>query len=372
MLRAMRELHASGKVDPQHFAGVQALSSRPDNRHKLGKGEKVTLPGKKGREIEATKHGQWIIARQDGGHTVTHAPSNAQVAKFESKQAAEHLVGSWTDAPTMNTLDELKANIERLRPAHDDARELDKLHGQGLAPWQFRQAEKDQQNHAEAVRELDEHLAKPVKPFTPSPKVHDQAKAVARALKFASKDESRANLMQVKVHNGQAVATDGHRLVMVPTQGGESERYHDHNGNVSTNVDFPDYTKVIPKVNDAEVVEMSAPALKALADHHRRLVVQSAKDQNPSKNKKLMDGLELDFKAGQLHAKAADGRTHSSIGGNGKLSHGLAVNAVYLSQALEGHKGTVRIHHADINDGYSPIYLEHENGEKHIIMPMRR
>lgn len=91
-------------------------------------------------------------------------------------------------------------------------------------------------------------------------------------------------------------------------------------------------------------------------------------------------------KAIQSGQKARGGKNHSVVlshdgltdgfergGGTVKLPHAgaierVGVNPKFLMDALKGAKGTVRIGTTDSN---SPIHIEREDGERHLIMPVR-
>ena len=222
-----------------------------------------------------------------------------------------------------------------------------------------------------------------------------RAKAAARMAKFASTEESRANLQSYHVKDGHAHATDGHRMASIPVKGdhedGATYRAHGdavpkaiendsakvaewHKGwgrGSKSDVEFPDYTQVIPK-GHPHVDHVDAGHLKTAL----RMLKPHMAGQVPH--------MRLERKEGKLYATADVG--HAVVGGVARIHLGdtshpdgtVGVNHKYLSDAVQGSTGTVQIKtgsmkaRAEAGDhALAPMAVHREDGERHIIMPLR-
>lgn len=215
---------------------------------------------------------------------------------------------------------------------------------------------------------------------------------------FTTKDETRKNLMGIHADGKMAVATDGHRLAMVPTTekghiehagGKEVERHAldeaEKDGLVykapGGNDSFPDYKQIFKKVDksDASVHSFDAGTLRALAEaavkrgktmkaagHESPVFLRIHRDDQGNVHAYIPDRENDTHKAPDIKVH---GKTHKKPNAT-SLEHGndTSMQASYLADALKGATGPVTLR---IEDPFSPIDIHRGDGERHIVMPMR-
>lgn len=212
--------------------------------------------------------------------------------------------------------------------------------------------------------------------FKPAPVKHDRDAAMARAKVFSSTDETRPSLMTThSTGDGRIVATDGHRLAIIPTSHATRETVSTVNG-ARDEETFPNYEKVIPQ-STKNVATMDAAALRSALEAHIAHAKASAKGAAAHTylgGSGISSRPQASFEASGGNKMRRKTVTHDFEGvaitpkTEGDFA-GVHANTKYLLDAIKGAKGTVRI---GTTDQYSPIVIDREDGEKHIIMPLRR
>ncbi len=220
--------------------------------------------------------------------------------------------------------------------------------------------------------------------------------------KFASRDSFRGGLRYVYHGDGASVATDGHRMVIVPTdkklrgrdrglmvpsaqvrkeessQGsfGDSQDHKEYNQNRAESKSFPNYRQVEPQGNIphyADVKKLTAALDLAIAHKKAggvmtsvRLVVSDSGELSVRIDPSLGDKEGITGRREDMPTEISLGR---KLTGESKATDHF-INAKYLKDALTGAgDGIVRI---GINaKGLNPITIEHTNGIRHTVMPMR-
>ncbi len=219
---------------------------------------------------------------------------------------------------------------------------------------------------------------------------------------YVSKDTSRTAIAHVRHAQGVSVATDGHRLVIVPTDRTteeailvpgkgikaqydkttrpdvkkEIEGYQGHSAYFEeTRISFPDYSRVIPQGGTPTTV--SAEHIAKIADLAQ---AHSAKDD--SRLGRVV--LETDGEGGVfarvernptvMESRDEDypGKEPIKVGtyddSRGRVS--LHVNARFLKASLKGVKKGDSVQ-MTLNGGLDPLMIDHESGIKHLVMPLR-
>lgn len=228
------------------------------------------------------------------------------------------------------------------------------------------------------------------------PKTHTKESAAKRLKTFASDDDTRPTLqhMNVQSHDGQtsAVATDGHRLAIVPVhETTERGMHHASKADLARGVTaeslkeqgvtYPDINRVIPKEDTGKQHHLDAEALTHLAS-----LGASGPRHKVDGKMKQSGGNVVTFhvgddghavaaahhgagggKQGEIQGEHTSGRPNPNRAKGSKRDR-IGISAKYLHDALKGSKGKVRV---QITDPYSPVVIHREDGEKHVIMPMR-
>ena len=227
---------------------------------------------------------------------------------------------------------------------------------------------------------------------------------------FTSKDDLRPNLRYVYHGDGESVATDGHRMVIVPTDKkldesaktlhpyqaskglmipnakvrkeefaegfGNSQDHKEYNENRAESMSFFKYTQIKSSktvAHYADVKKLTAALDLAIANgkaggatYGVRLTVSDSGELSVRIDPTLSDGKSVT-------GRREDIPTEMSLGnkapGQGKAKDHF-INAKYLKAALKNAGDGV----VEIGLGtreLSPITVEHTNGVKHFIMPLR-
>jgi len=327
------------------------------------KTKSITIAMTDGKRPKTTAHVSGVWAFDPKSEKVTHVPSGVHVpgishdagAALFALLAHKHpelgkdiALGHASEIPKSD-LDHVRAALDTANALHHDQKRqwsTDTLHAINDAAVAKDQARKDS-----ALSKVS--TDGPSRAFKLSPKIVSKDAAFDAAKSIATKDETRPSIQAVHFDGeGHAVATDGHRLVIIPTD-------HKAKETISTTGKayddrFPQWQMINPSLSDYKTATFDTEGLKA---------AMSAAKLHASKKTKIAhiypDGI-----------KAYDGGTEHGVpmpGHEGEIMrHGI--NTQYMLDALKGTKGPVRVH---TKDQYSPIVVEREDGIKHIIMPMR-
>jgi hypothetical protein len=190
----------------------------------------------------------------------------------------------------------------------------------------------------------------PKRSWEPKPTRYPRGEALALAAPMAGKDASRPMLSCPVLHKGHAVATDGHRLVMVPAD------YPDDGPVLGCGeYVYPNYDQVIPKRDPDVVVILDGAALKAALKKVGGSLRFTPGDQGGGW---LLLGVKGKGEEPRM------GRSPLAYPDDGPV---VALDAAYAFDALPP-KGLVRV---DIHGPLSPVAFHHEDGTLHVVMPMR-
>ena len=228
---------------------------------------------------------------------------------------------------------------------------------------------------------------------------------------FTSKNDLRPNLRYVYHGDGESVATDGHRLVIVPTDNkldesaktlhpyqaskglmvpnskvrkeesvegfGDSQDHKEYNENRAESMSFPNFSQVVPSDNIAhyaDVKKLTAALDLAIANKKAggatsgvRLTVSDSGELSVRLDPTLSDGKSVTGRREDMPTEMSLGSKAPGFRLNPKDHF---VNAKYLKDALKNAGDGV----VEIGLGtreLSPITVEHTNGIKHVIMPLR-
>jgi hypothetical protein len=191
--------------------------------------------------------------------------------------------------------------------------------------------------------------------------------AIKRLERFVSKDANKPYLAGVHGDGQYAYASDGFRAVMVKSS------------DVPPREGYPNVKGVLLKPeNVSSVHSMDAGSLHALSNVAiKHVKAHGYKDEIP----------KVIFKRsanGDIHASIYDahhdvkppsikveGKTHQGPHSGDLPSDGVTLmNAKYLKDALDEHKGAVSIKFSKDHNG--PIEIHRQDGERHLIMPIRK
>ena len=196
--------------------------------------------------------------------------------------------------------------------------------------------------------------------FTDKTVQSDPEAAYKKAGAFVNRDSGM--LSHPWHHKGAIYATDGHRAIMLPTTAAAAEIHDIQPWSNEPAKPLADMFRIATA--GAPMSAFDAAALSSLAQ--RNLAAQRA-------IKSVAGGDAIPtiyFQGSTAHSdqRHSDRPTLAGKSERGTVDAPIGVNAKYLHDALKGIKGTVRVH---TTDAYSPVVIEHESGEKHLIMPMR-
>ncbi|MCA9558969.1 MAG: hypothetical protein KC583_10435, partial [Myxococcales bacterium] len=328
--------------------------------------------------IRVRKHGQ--------GWNVVHAPSEQVIAgglatRRAATAAAKMLHARHGDLPEKPKdvigRKGLPTTVQHLRD-HVDTGVLDRAG----AILEARDRDAAQRSAVSVAREaLDQHNAKP--PPTPgefkvTPTRLSRAKGAARAAQFVSRDVSRPPLRHYHVQDGRAAATDGARLIRFPVDGHVDGFYAGHRDTdgrqrgervppEAIGWNYPDYREVIPATTQHTAVVDAAHAREGL----QHLVALAGNDREAP--------VRLSRRDGQITAQSrhpVHGTNHAVLGHHPGDDFDVYLNGHYLHDALSGASGAVQL---GVDDAVAlgphkeprPVKVDREDGEEHVIMPMR-
>jgi len=231
------------------------------------------------------------------------------------------------------------------------------------------------------------------------------SKAHKRAEAFVHLDQSRPNITQVQHTEGMSIATDGHRLAMIPNDHKGEDflapgpyMVKEHKKDVERN---PEYRAILEKEQGHAEWNVKHPDRDALYPDTSVVIPKSFETATTVQASHLEAMAKLAQAAAKVDpgARSLDGkgvvtltRKQTDKGHEMHLSHKGASDAVSLKSGEEKYssvKGEQTIHlsakyildamkghgdqHVNIgtNKDYTPVSFKREDGEHHIIMPMR-
>ena len=184
--------------------------------------------------------------------------------------------------------------------------------------------------------------------------------ALKRASKFASKDQSRGPLLCVLIRDKDVVATDGHRLISVPTCNGE-------------------HSPLVWDPSDGEIVDWAYPAVKnILSGTHN-----TSATLDPIRTRKalllateMQRALVLKGEIAKVlirmtqNVQIVIGSMAIQVGRRGDMggAFDVVINPSSLKDALAGASDAVEF---CSDEPLGVIRVNREDGERHCIMPMR-
>lgn len=227
------------------------------------------------------------------------------------------------------------------------------------------------------------------------------------AAEFTTKDEYRTNLTSVLHRNEEAIASDGHRLIIVPTDNRQEGRGFIlpgkakdrlHKKDVEKNADrygpslvaekkkrhttksdpagVADFSAVISSVRSGTTNKATAsvPHLQAAADHALAAAKRDGLKPADAVIVLEMEGNHLlATSQAEGHGVMRIGKTNGAVGTKAKPKVRIGLNAQYIKDALRhsgknAGKNSVSIR---VQDKNSAMIIEHDNSVQHIIMPVK-
>ena len=313
--------------------------------------------------------GAWAVANHPvGGWVVAHASERRVLWYGETKTACSWAVeelhrrglGNWNPDPfPTKAPPELAAAV--------DALDAEGRLGERAA-WCVAAAGRRHEKCAAAVARYREALlsVSPAQPFTPAERLRTQAEALAELAPVVSRDQTRDSLTSPWYEAPtRMAATDGHRAALVPlSEEGPAGRHVYQRQASPPSLNFGGLDRP-----QGHRVEMSADGLRSLCalakaiakchniqcgDVRAQLSIVGASGLSPAPAAAVVH-----YREGcMLHETTptmSDDTIHAQL------------NPLYILAALPS-TGTVRV---SIKDENSPIYVEHEDGALHVVMPMR-
>lgn len=207
-------------------------------------------------------------------------------------------------------------------------------------------------------------------------------------VKHLSKFTSKTHKVLSGIHaNGEhAIASDGHRIAMVPTSdrghikhkdGGEVLRHplvvggaYSNNGKVEK---YPDLKKILPTPEQvtsthsfdtvalhglSEAAKKSANGKTPFVDFHR--------DESGAAHARIAGDGAPDMQVHAMTHKAPTVENLKPPGGRGLDGRVVRVNARYLSDAMSGGSGPTTLH---LTHAAGPMDFHRADGQRHVIMP---
>jgi len=350
-------------------------------------------------------------ANREHGYEVARAEHNAQRAdvakRIESHgHNANHAMWKWLAEHHKENADKLRVHADRLAASDKAAKKaattqkVKEMETKAKAQLSADYAGSTNTKKVAAIKaKLEAHPGAkgPQKAAKGGkPKTHTKESAAKRLKTFAHTDTTHPQLQHMNVQNfgGQtsAVATDGHRIAIVPVhETTERGMHHASKKELARGVSaeslkeqgikYPDINRVIPEEDKGKQHHLDAEALTHLA------ALGAAGPRHKVGGKMKQGGGNLvtfhlnddghavaeahhgagGGKQGEIQGAHVSGRADRKRTKGGKRDR-IGISAKYLHDALKGSKGKVRV---QITDPYSPVVIHREDGEKHIIMPVR-
>jgi len=200
------------------------------------------------------------------------------------------------------------------------------------------------------------------------PAAFDLEAAHKIASHVAGRDDSRPHIVGVRHEPGLAIATDGHRMITVPSgYSGEPytatvDNYLEHTENQT----FVEWQRVLPE-NLSGGILLDVVLLRKVIKHTKALMKGSwgprAKISREEKAV-VLETWPLRDPAAHKPVKFRIGDAACECFG----TESVGLNLRYLEEALRSAKGLVKF---ETGKSLAPVSVLHTTGIRHIIMPMR-
>lgn len=382
-----KDAHASG-ANPKQLAAIQRRASAvgvqlpyeqhiPQHDIRIAKMlDGVLMPPTKNAEIETSQKdgargkvkskvaGNWSIA-QSASREVTHIPSGLSVSASVPERNREALFAmlaakfpEWgAEAKFGDTGSIGKDALAKISGPVQDLAKAD----QAVYDWnKAQEAVKADRAKAAADKVRASVQTKAPGAFVVTPKPLSQQAAFDEAKGAATKDVTRPSLRAVYYDGkGHAYATDGNRVIVVPTTHDKKEVLSTDDGKESTD-DFPNVHQAITSFEKhaTKTAHIDADVLRSAM---KAAVVTARKADKSGQSVQLRDG------AWYVRDNNRDMQKIGDAGHTGDLMNEVTLNPKFVLDALRGAKGTVQIRTG--TEYHHPIVVERQDGIKQYIMP---
>ena len=200
-------------------------------------------------------------------------------------------------------------------------------------------------------------------------------------------DRDRARLALGKVHEAKeiekglpmpryAVATDGHRLAVLPVAKEITSELIQSSKNLEDPIyareDFPDVKAVFsdPATSGAFSSDALRKVIKAGEAQARSMKAKDPQGDYTARVVAIVDDtLDLTMVPTVVGSEIWEDRSFAIVGsgGSGPAAR-ILLSADYLKDAIADHHGAIDL---GVSDSMSPVRLDRDDGEIHIIMPMQ-
>jgi hypothetical protein len=353
------------------------------------------------KEVSGTIYGKgaFAIVQNDIMETAT----GKRLHTADSKREAEYMMSHIMHMEKKGHLDTMDANdmygkgkaaTESLSGllAHIKDEKTSYVNSKNNPVWKRRATAEKEANRRKKVSDLTQeaHEAHSAAPKTEGGRYErheahaDKESAHKRAKAFYDEDSTRSGMNYAHIVGAEGsdkhmVATDGHRLAMIPVakdaSGGMKYDSYEKKTVETDKYDARDFvnTAAFTKTPNVEPHTFDAKTLRAQA----KLAMSTTNDTNGN--------IHLFSEGGQHHAQAAHtAATSGHAEENAQGLHGprlaafegkdtskgekkAMLNAKYVHDALKGATGNVKVHYKE----GEAVHISRDDGERHVIMPMR-
>jgi hypothetical protein len=236
----------------------------------------------------------------------------------------------------------------------------------------------------EDVETVTKENKPPKKAHTIKPVHHDDEQELAeRITPFTTDDETRGmlhwawkadNVPGKPAAESHLVATDGHRLAMIPVREKTAAAIEREGGALGLWGESPPpehWRQVLPDQSKLSHGQVDAHALQALVKAAKKLQQTPAHHAQTGDVKKVF--IAFTKTGAEVHegAEAVPGLRAKLRGGKGWPEIGPHLEPKYVGEAIKGAFGSVEIGLSEPDAHLMPVMLSREDGELHVIMPIR-